>query len=634
MRILRYSITTLALLPCAILFVINAAHAKGGLERNTPSVDRQTASRKIDRFIETKLRDQQIEPLPIAGDEQFVRRVYLDVIGRIPTLAEAQAFLSSPEPGKRAALINSLLQSRGHVSHEYNYWADMLRVKDSDDGVGRAFYVLWIKDSLASNKPYDQFVRELITASGCGWERGNGAVGYYLRDRAMPLDNMANTLRIFTGTRIACAQCHDHPHDHWTRRQMFEMAAFTSNLSTMDRSERYKTIAKSELKVTDRETQRTSQMIRNTFYRDLVLGTSDGTIELPADYQYGDAKPGQKISAHPIFEPVGLPLNQAASDYRQRFGDWLTSPSNARFTEVIANRLWKRVMKRGLIEPIDDVRDDSKATHPDLLAYLTQLMKDLHYDMRAFVEVLYNTQAYQRGIDQDEPQEGESNSYRGHLLARMTAEQAWDSLLTLAVSNIDATESGLNKATVYYEGRPVLLGDEDMYSLYQEVKNNTAEQHLEFVAKKLKEIQADIKSQDAANPGVKYSWSTTFNLKSRASELLNPAPRNHFLRTFGQSTREFIEGGSTASNVTQFLSMFNGIAEQQVLQNKDSELRRHLQRAKTTSETCDVAFLSALSRFPTDVERQNISASLDPHDEKWDRDLVWALLNSPEFLFY
>src|SRR4051812_11956449 len=447
MRIHRRSLTILALLPCLGLLAGGAALAKGSSSR-TPTVDKEAASREIDRFIDTKLREKQIEPLSITSDEQFLRRIYLDAIGRIPTLDETRDFLSSKSPDKRARLVDTLLQSRGHASHEYNYWADILRVKDAEDGVGRAFYVLWIKESIAANKPYDKFVRELITASGCGWERGCGAVGYYLRDRAMPLDNIANTLRIFTGTRIACAQCHDHPHDRWTRRQMYEMAAFTNNVTTVGHSERFTKIVKAEAAVSDHELQRTSQMIRNTFYRDQVIGTSDGTIKLPADYQYDDAKPGAKVTAHAIFGPVGLPAEEKNPDYRQRFGDWLTSPDNARFTQVIANRLWKRVMRRGLIEPIDDLRDDTKATQPELLAYLTQLMKDLHYDMRAYYEVLYNTQAYQRDIDAVEPKEGETNYFRGHLLSRMTAEQAWDSILTLEIPNIDASESALNKSTV------------------------------------------------------------------------------------------------------------------------------------------------------------------------------------------
>jgi hypothetical protein len=261
-------------------------------------------------------------------------------------------------------------------------------------------------------------------------------------------------------------------------------------------------------------------------------------------------------------------------------------------------------------------------------------MKDVHYDMRAYVEVLYNTQCYQRDADPDEPKEGETNYYRGHLLARMTAEQAWDSLLTLAVPNVDTTESGLNKATVYYEGRPVLIGKTDMYSLCDEVKDKSPDEYWKFLTAELKKIKDELAAQDNAAKAAKIPNKSAYNYNVRASELYNPAPRTHFLRTFGQSTREFIEGGSTASNVTQFLSMFNGVAEQQILQRQDSVLRQQLQRVQSPNETCDVAYLSVLSRLPTEDERDMISASLDVHDKKWNLDLGWALLNSQEFLFY
>ena len=173
-----------------------------------------------------------------------------------------------------------------------------------------------------------------------------------------------------------------------------------------------------------------------------------------------------------------------------------------------------------------------------------------------------------------------------------------------------------------------------MYSLYDKVKDNTPEKHWKFLTAELKEIKAELSAREAAAKTAKTSNKSAYNYDVRASELTNPAPRTHFLRTFGQSTREFIEGGSTASNVTQFLSMFNGLAEQQVLQQQDSELRQHLQVAKTPTETCDVAYLSVLNRLPTDEERDVVSASLDAHDKKWNLDLAWALLNSQEFLFY
>ncbi len=595
--------------------------------------DRQEAALTIDRFIDDTLREKKLEPLPITSDEQFVRRIYLDAVGRIPTLAEAVAFLDSKEPDKRARLIESLLQSAGHVSHQFNFWADILRVKDHDGGISRAFYIIWIKESLASNKPYDQFVRELVTASGSGWQRGNGAVGYYFRDRGMPLDNMSNTLRIFTGTRVACAQCHDHPHDRWTRRQMFEMAAFTSNLTTDNTDELFKAIYQVEKTTINEELRHLSQVVRNTYHRDRVLGTSDGTIQLPADYQYADAKPGEKIVAHAIFGPTDVPANESQADYRDRFGDWLTSPQNPRFTLVIANRLWKRVMGRGLIEPVDDLRDDTKASHPELLEYLTQLMKDLDYDMRAYIEVLYNTQTYQRSVDPEEPGEGESNYFRGRLLTRMTAEQAWDSLMTLVVPEVDTRESGLNGSAIYYGDRPVLVGKEDMHTRFEEVEDHTVEQHWEFVAAELKAMKDDLESQLDAERAAPNNVKPIYSYDVRASELGAPAAPSHFLRTFGQSNREFIEGGSTASNITQFLSMFNGLVETHLLQNPASELMQHVASKDSPSEKCDIAFLSILSRLPTDEERAKIAATSATEEATRQQDVVWALLNSQEFLF-
>jgi len=597
-----------------------------------PILDVQRHAADIDRFVDDKLREQNLDPLPIVDDEQFLRRLYLDVVGRIPTLAETRAFLDSKESDKRAKLITELINSPGHQSHAFNFWADILRIKDNDGGISRAFYMIWIRESLATNKPYDQFVRELVTASGSGWQRGNGAVGYYFRDRGMPLDNMANTLRIFTGTRVACAQCHDHPTDRWTRRDMFEMAAFTSNVKTENTDKKFKGIVQREKVTTDQELKGLSQIIRNTYHRDQVLGVSNGVIKLPNDYQYDDAKPGQRITAHPLFGPAELPGMEADIDYRQRFGRWLTSPDNPRFTMVIANRLWKRVMGRGLIEPVDDLRDDTVATHPELLEYLTKLMQELKYDMRAYMMVLYNTQTYQRQIDPQEPETGESNYFRGRLLSRMTAEQTWDSLMTLTVPEVDTRQSGLNTAAINYGGRRVLEGKQDMFSLYEATKDHSVDEHWEFVVSELSEIKNDLKSQQEAESTGEKPRKPIYDFMGRGAELSAPAPPGHFLRTFGQSNREFIDGGSTASNVTQFLSMFNGVVESSVLRNRNSILLQQLSAAKTSDEKIDVAYLSVLNRAPMTDERATLTAGLADGSLKV-KDIVWVLLNSQEFLF-
>jgi len=164
------------------------------------------AAAEIDAILAKHWKAQGVAPNAAASDEVFVRRVYLDLAGRIPTTQEARAFLESNAKDKRASLITELLGRESYVSHFYNFWADVLRFKSNfinTANVVPAAYAKWIKESLRANKPYDQFTRELLSAKGLAWE--NGAIGYYHRDPEMPLDNMALTSRVFLGTRIACA---------------------------------------------------------------------------------------------------------------------------------------------------------------------------------------------------------------------------------------------------------------------------------------------------------------------------------------------------------------------------------------------------------------------------------------------
>ena len=194
----------------------------------------QDLAAKIDELVETKLKAEKIQPNAPVSDEIFVRRIYLDVIGRVPTKTETLAFLDSKDADKRAMLIDKLLSSDGYVQNYFNFWADVLRIKNGilPGGQGRdagAAYILWLKNSLRSNKPYDLMVRELLTADGVSYE--NGAVGYYLRDNNMQLDNMAITTQVFLGTQMVCAQCHNHPFDKWSQMDYYQMAAHTNGMT-------------------------------------------------------------------------------------------------------------------------------------------------------------------------------------------------------------------------------------------------------------------------------------------------------------------------------------------------------------------------------------------------------------------
>ncbi|MEM7386286.1 MAG: DUF1549 domain-containing protein, partial [Verrucomicrobiota bacterium] len=200
-----------------------------------PVADRKF-SQEIDRLIEQGFRKHKVKPNPPASDDVFLRRIYLDIAGRIPTLEEVDAFDQTDAPNKRTRLIEKLLRSEAYVSHSFNYWADILRVKSDIRGDAGEPYAAWVKQSLRENKPYDKMVFELLTASGNVWD--NGAVGYYMRDAGMPLDNMAYTTQVFLGTQMVCAQCHDHPFDKWKQKEFYEMAAYTYGVDTRMRPEK------------------------------------------------------------------------------------------------------------------------------------------------------------------------------------------------------------------------------------------------------------------------------------------------------------------------------------------------------------------------------------------------------------
>lgn len=377
-----------------------------------------------------------------------MRRVYLDLIGRIPTRVETTDFVESKNPKKRAQIVEKLIGTEGYVSHQFNYWADLLRARTTIAGNGQSApsgmaYEQWLKESIRSNKPYDELVYELVTASGNSWE--NPAVGYYLRDYGMPLDNLAMTSQLFLGTQIVCAQCHDHPFDSWTQMDYYHLSAFTYGMVTSNNH----SVARNALrKYEARKNPGANRM------RELKKATSeilipvrfssvyemDRSLKLPHDYQYDDAKPKS------VVKPATLMGNEAvmsgSNTTIEAFGEWLTSQENPVFTKVMANRIWKRALGIGVIEPVDNLKDHTQPSNPELMDYLTELFIELECDIQAFQKVIYRTKAYQRETTLEEPIPGAPYHFAGPILRRMSAEQIWDSLVALSIENPDDRNEG------------------------------------------------------------------------------------------------------------------------------------------------------------------------------------------------
>lgn len=480
----------------------------------------QDASGKIEQYLERGRQEMGVEANPPIGDEVFLRRIYLDVIGRVPTLDEAKSFLASADGDKRSKLIDELLESEGYVSHFFNYWSDILRVNESigNNRLPASAHALWLKQALRSNKPYDEFVRDMITARGYIWE--NGAVGYYQRDRGMQLDNMSNTVRIFLGTRLECAQCHNHPFDKWTQMDYYEMAAFSYGMDARD----YNSPNRQLVSDYQREMQKKGKMsgdrkdgkkysafqasrrVVSDLYnpvRYIASTETERDVRLPHDYQYGDAKPKDEVEAAAMF---GTEVDLDKYDSRiEAYGDWFTSPDNPRFTLVIANRLWKEVMGVGLIEPVDELMDATEATNPQLMEFLVQRMKALDYDMKAFLRELYNTPTYQREADDEEILPGMVYYFPGPKLRRLSAEQMWDSLVALAVPEPDFYMPNLsNRLRQIDEARQIYnnLEDRSKEDFLDLVKKGTEIYAVNFnkteeLQKKFNELR-DAKKEDEA----------------------------------------------------------------------------------------------------------------------------------------
>lgn len=658
-------------------------------------------SQQIDQLVERNYRKHGIKPNPKVADELFVRRAYLDIIGRIPTTAEAQQFLRSDSSAKRGKLVSYLLKSDGHVSHAYNFWADILRVKSRMEGESGEAYAGWVKDSIKTNKPYNQLVHELITAEGYIWD--NGAVGYYMRDSGMPLDNMSNTTQIFLGTQLVCAQCHNHPFDKWKQKDYYEMAAYTYGMDTRIDPTDVINVGKKMSKMEKRAERRKSkdrgktQQVRRAV-RDLleplrykVTHKEEKKLKLPDDYQYDDAKPNEVVSASTLF---GNSVSGRSSKKLQDYANWMTSNDNPRFARVIANRLWKRVMGVGLVEPVDDFRDDTHSSNPDLMAYLEDTMVEVGFDMRRFQAILYNTRTYQRESTPDDINIDDYH-FPGPALKRMTGEQIWDSVLTTIITAPDERKKSDKYRQRYVAMKKRAEGLESLrkqpqvilnaameiadveYAHEQKTKNLRAqiakarEQDQDDRAKKLtKDMRAAGKDRDKLVDQIKNDFEAGFGGDDnnsmiamtqdkkaskktkkktvyedmrwkgfsrdyvRSSELRSPAPTEHFLRQFGQSDRETIQAGHTEASVSQVLSLLNGKIYDQLI-NKRSVLWRGITQLYDAEEKQDFLFQSMLTRLPTDDERAIMDAQFAKaeDDDEACKGIIWALLNTQELLF-
>lgn len=661
------------------------------------------ASQQIDKFLAKYWEAQDVEPAPIIDDATYLRRAYLKIIGRIPTYAEAVHFLNDNTPRKRSELIDSLLDSAGYVSHNFNLWADILRAKTSGregSRYGGIYYIPWLKEQIRRNVPYDDFVESLLTANGYPWD--NPAVAYYLRDFGMPLDNMSMTAQVFLGTQMQCAQCHDHPTDVWSQKDFYEFAAYTYGLKTgvniqnddpklKEVMHRLRETTKKQNKGKIPGNQKASPMSAGReFFDPLKWGVvhTERPLKLPQDYQYDDAKPKDIVEPKILFGNQSDAKLHDSSERVDSYADWLVSKNNERFTLVIANRMWKHVMGKGLIEPVDELTDESVADDPELMAYLESIMIALDYDLKQYLRVLYNTQYFQRQAVIDNPDLPDDYHLEGPIFQRMSSEQIWDSIATLMTPDIDqilnTSYKGNNGGIQYVTGQKpaaaVYLDEwsaqkiashvtkmSDVYAAYfaARTKQNKANQdptlkgtpELAAIRNEFQKtrrawnqmLNPDLSESDAGASMEMSMMAANFpstkgkgksnkadekwikNIR-RASELQSPQSNGHLLEVFGQSDRMLIENSDEKGNVLQALFLMNSNQTNWLLAQRSAPVLEARQ-AQTPKAKLETLYIGFLARKPSEAEMEALLPYFNEDPEKARQRIIWAMLNTQQFLF-
>ena len=592
---------------------------------------------EVDKHMAAHYRKFKL-PVPANADDlTLLRRTYLVAVGRIPSLEEVRAYTADSRPDKHARLVESLLASPGYASHMTNWLMDLLRVKDEfNDSVSAAPYVHYLRDAVASNKPWHTLSTELLTAEGQGWN-GAPATGYFVRDKGMPLDNTANTMRIFLGSRMECAQCHDHPYAKWTRKDFYELAAFFHGIDGDNDSVRQEALSLTGGREASATPEQQAlydaiQRVAGDAHYFSIVGGGSGNIPIPSDYQYRNAKPGEVIGARAPFGPSKrMSARREGDDGRKRFVAWMLDPENPQFTQTIANRMWKRIMGRGLYEPIDEFIPPAQTISPELMAYLNGLMKQLGYDLRAFQQVLLLTRSFRFDTNPNLAEGSDPNTMAGRQLERLGAEQIWDSLLVLAKGDkdIDRPLRQLNP-TVTYQGKALQPGTLTMAKLQRDLLDiDSGRAYLAY----MKDLLAD-NGTGSGGQMMQSSQSGQNDGLVRASELPYPPHGDHFLRRFGASSREVIEGNTREGTVPQVLSLVNGEAQTLLVENPSAAIIQALAKEPTDQARLEALFLAVLTRPPTPEEVDMLLLAIDEvGTERGWRNILSAMLCTHEFLF-
>ncbi|HEY2933793.1 MAG TPA: DUF1549 and DUF1553 domain-containing protein [Acidobacteriota bacterium] len=487
----------------------------------------------IDRLIDTKLKRLKIAAAPLCSDAEFIRRVSLDLTGQIPRPEDARAFLEDPAESKikRSRLVEKLLASPAYIDHWTLKWGDLLQSNRRFLGEkGLWSFRNWIRQSIAENRPYDQFVREIIIAGGSTFR--NPPANFYRVSRE-PKVAMETASQLFMGVRMMCAQCHDHPFEPWTQKNYYQMTAFFGGIALKEGADAGEEIV----------------------------------YEKRTDFQVKHPKYGYNV-------PAGFPFAAPAHvdpdrDRREQFAAWLTSRENPYFSMAISNRIWSYFFGRGIIDPVDDLRPSNPSANPALLAALANDLKKNNFDLKHLMRTIANSRAYQSSFRINQWNEDDEINFSHQRPRRLPAEQLLDAV------------SAATGSRIRFEGLP-----EDFLAGQLPDSTAGAGGFLDLFGRPARESACECERKDDISLG------QTLNLVNGgtlADAIADPA---------GRVAKLILSGADDPTIVQEF-------------------------------------YLASYSRRPEAEEMKRSLAYLRAGANRAERaqDLLWALLNSPAFLF-
>ena len=484
-------------------------------------------SNYIDVAVHEKLRKLHIAPGTVCSDADFMRRVSIDLSGRVPTRAELASFVVDQDADKREKLIDRLLAADDFERLWTMKWMDLLKVRTanrlSDKSVWK--FARWLKRNIHEGVSIKQWLPAMLTASGGEFTNPEAAFLQELPDQKKVAEDVA---QVFLGMRIQCAQCHNHPFDRWTMDDYYGFVAFFDKVRRKRGDDR----------------------------RERIIFNGNGK------------------TLHPVTKKVVAPrflggelADVAETDRREALANWIVADDNPYFARNLANRIWEQFFGLGIVNEVDDVRVSNPPVNQTLLDQLAQRLVDSQFDFKAVARQICNSQAYQRGtIPGKKTVEAEKN-FAVAKLRRIRAEVLLDVI------------SQVTETTDDFAGLPA---------------------------------------------------------GASATEIPDGATRNHFLKTFGRSTRQTVCTCevNTQPNLSQALHLINGDTIQKKI-GKGGLIQRMMKAKMSDREIVLELYLRCLSRSPTEVELEKLTAELDSSDNRKQmlHDIFWALLNSREFLF-